>query len=195
MITITEKIITEAINYLPLREKEKLAAEIAEKSLELVKINVDYGGDIRPIPPMTREDTSKKSRYLMGVFAGRYLKIPFEPVEDDETKTLPDENTYDSFASSHIFDQMEKMKRTAGLPPETKAKVYEIMSDFRDFEKRVNAGIYSLISMQNDVCSRLMIMMDAQTTPDALQRAEEELERVRGELEEYAAAKKEKADE
>lgn len=188
MLTITEELILKAKNYLPLREKEEIAALIAENSLETVKVNVDDGRDVRPIPSMTREDFSKKARFLMGVLVGKYL----HSLPDGGKNLLLSEADYDEFAASHIFDQMEKMKRTSGIPQEVKTKIYEILSDYREVEKRVNAGIYSLINIQNDVCLRLILMIDAQVTPKTLKSAGTALAETKAALEKFAAAKEEK---
>ena len=188
-IEISSRIIDEATTYISLTEKEKIASEVAENCIDTLQINIDNGGQLIAMPPMYRENTSMKARYLMGILAAKYLKMPIEPIAEDSTETLMDLPTYDAWASSHVYDQLERMKRNSGLSTETKNRIYEIMSDFRDIEKRINATIYSLIQVQNDICTRLVAMVEMMTTPETLTEAGKQLQNVKSNLDEYLKEK------
>lgn len=189
-IEITENMVKNANAYIPVMEKEKLAAIIAENAVEPVKVQIDgLASGVKAVPDIYRENISIKARYLMGVLATRYLGCEINIIDGDETKSFMDAYEYDLWGRSHVYDQLERMKR-GGVATEIRDKVYEILSDFRDVERRVNAAIHSLIDIQNDTCVRLLIMVENMTTPEALQATTQELEKTRDDLKAYADSKK-----
>ena len=185
---ITEKIVQEANTYVPLMDKVTFVKYAAERCFD--RLNVSMKDDVLDLPmaPMYKENVHLKSRYLMGALLVLYLRQEYEPVEGDMWLMAADD--YDRWAGGHIFNQLERMKASG---PELRDKVFELLADYRDLEKRLSAEIRSLLQVMNDPVVRIMGTMQAQTTPTAFRKGQEELEKLMEELEKFQQAKAGKA--
>ena len=114
----------------------------------------------------------------MGIFARFYLKAEYDPTEDDFLMAADD---YDRWAGSHVFKQIDRLRNSEKV----RDKIFDILSDYRDFEKKLNTEIYSMLQLQNDPCSRLCAMMFMQTTPEAIKSAMTNLEESKKDLDKY----------
>lgn len=181
---ITEEAVQEANTYVPLMDKVAFVEYAAERCFD--RLNVTMKDDVLDLPmaPMYKENTQLKSRYLMGALLTLYLRQAYEPVEGDMWLMSADD--YDRWAGGHIFNRLERMK--AGSPA-LRDKVFELLADYRDLEKRLNSEVRSLLQVMNDPVVRIMGTMQAQTTPEAFQAGKEKLEELTRELEEYKAGK------
>lgn len=139
-ITITADAITTAKDYMPIAEKEKWAAETAAKCFDKLAISTGTGA----MPPMYAINTGLKSRYLMAVLVGYYLGQDYEP--DAEDAALISEADYDKWAGGHVLNEIERWKSE----PSIRNKCFDILSDYRDLEKRLSAQISGLLAVQND---------------------------------------------
>ena len=88
-----------------------------------------------------------KNRYLMAVLAS-YLHIGYETDERDER--LMSIADYNRWAGSHVLNQIDRFKRDS----EARDKCYDLLYDFREFEKLLSAQIYGLLNVQNDIVMR-----------------------------------------
>ncbi len=173
-ITITKEIMRGADTYLPLLLKTSTAQAIARGSIE--KVEFEGGG----VPPRYIENPMTKTRCLMGALLTFYLHIKYEGNDDLNMGT----DIYDGFASSHIINQIERMKSDALM----RDKAFDLLADFRDLEKRVNGEIYNMLSVQNDTVARLNAVFDKALTPEEAQKTMEAIEKLQGEVEKQKAA-------
>ena len=69
-------------------------------------------------------------------------------------------------------------------------RIFDLISDYRELEKRLNIEIYNLVQIQNDPCTRIFSMMMMQSTSEYLNAQVAELQKARDELASYIAKKK-----
>nr|DAE06426.1 MAG TPA: hypothetical protein [Siphoviridae sp. ctb8j11] len=184
-IKLTKEKLLSMRDYVPLAEKMRFVAEAAGGCFDRMELKISGGAESMPMPPMYRDNTSIKSRMLMGAFVKLYLEAGFET--EGENPWLMSVADYDRFCGSHIFNQIERMKAEGG---EVRDKAFDVLSDWRDLEKRFNTEVYNMMQVMNEPVSRIMMAMQMQTTPEAMQGLKEELESVKKELDSYAAQKK-----
>ncbi len=152
-IEITKEMLLAARDYVPLAEKEKWIEENAPKCFDKLAITADG----ESMPPMFSVNSGLKSRYLMGAFAWLYMRARKNRVEPSDEWLMHSEE-YDLWAGSHVFNQIERWKRDAEL----RDKCFDLLSDYRDLEKRFSAQINSLLAVQNDSVLRQSEYMAAQ---------------------------------
>lgn len=158
---LTEEIIKNANRYIPIAEKQAYCNLIAPECLAQQKKDEQNkeGYKIFPLPGLWIEDQLQKQLYLMNIFLSEYLGIQ-----------LPDGVTpdvYDHYASSHIFNQMERLKGVS----EIKDAVFDILSDFKEFRKMLDTAIYNERTNRNDSLDRLTETIRMITTPDNIKKA------------------------
>lgn len=153
--------IKDAIGYIPIMEKQKIIDDIAPKCI----LDLPVKADDKPMPSMYGEDTFMKSRYLMGILLHCYFEKDIDPVEKEKYLLAADD--YDRWAKNHIFNELERMKSDS----EVRDKVFDILYDYKDFEKKLNAQIYMLLNVMNDPCTRILAMVESQSTPEAIKEA------------------------
>lgn len=188
-IVLTEEMILEANDYLPLGQKYEMAQAIAQDCVAKAKMQMQReDGTVKALPDRVQEMQLKTNLYMMGVLAKHYLKIAYEGMDDMMGDNrffglqMP-MNLYDQFAQSHVMNQLEQMKTSRNV----KDKVYNILYDYRKFQRMVNAEIEIVVGHQNDVVWRLLAAMEmdmkqaavnelekAQQAPDAEGMTEEE---------------------
>lgn len=164
---ITKEIIKNARDYLPIGNKEVFANLIAEKCGVPCTTAEDAqnGKADLAIPPLYRENYHKKQLLLMCFFLQFYLQLPVsekEPFNDE---------TYDYYAGSHIFEQLERMKQDK----EVKDKVYDLMADYKDFKKHVESAIFQKLSDKNDTLTRFSAAIQLASDPEYIQKMVEEM--------------------
>lgn len=182
-ITITEEMLRKADDYLSLSQKEGMAKSFA---IACVEEMASAGGGIAP--PLLRERFGVKQRFLMGVLAKSYLCQTFKKqtfVVDDGVKTVSGvldvcmtDEAYDEWAESHVFSQMNRfIRRHDG---DVADKAYEIIRDWKMFAEMLDKSIQDLIAQNNDPVGRVMRMLTAQLTPEAVNSILAQLEEVKG---------------
>lgn len=173
-IIITKEMMLAAQDYVPLGIKEVWAAENAPKVFNQLAITA--GG--QQMPPMFAVDTGLKSRYLMAALAQLYFSAEYEA--DERDSALMSVECYDTWAGSHVMNQIERLKREsdAGI----KAKAFDLLSDYKDLEKRFSTQILNLLNVQNDTVLRQSTQMSANVKelPKLLEQLEE-LQKGKGE--------------
>ena len=170
---VTEEAMESVNTYLPIRIKTELVDQIAEKCILPSQITASIDGEEMTMPTMYREDSNKKSRYLMGVFVRLYLCGTFESGDDKDIWLIP-EDEYDKWAGGHIFNQIERFKQN----PKFKNTCFDMMSDYKDFEKRLNVEVYSYLNAMNDDVARQLAAMQASVTPDSMEAIMEQVEKL-----------------
>lgn len=167
---ITKEIMSGASTYVPLALKTSAAQEIARASIEKIEIKD------AEVPPRYIENPMTKTRCLMGVLLCFYLHIDYG--EEDNINVPID--IYDEYAGAHILNQIERVKSDALL----RDKAFDLLADYRDFEKRVNCEIYTVLGIRNDTVARFSALMNKAMTPEEAQKALEEIEKLKGDISE-----------
>ena len=172
-VKITEDIVRQANAYAPIEEKEKFVEHCAQRCRNNVTINLGAEADNMAMPYMYTEDVFRKSRYLMGAFLTFYL--PFDGLRDLETEEgdqwLLTPKCYDIFAESQVFNQLERFKGNAEL----RDKVFDLLRDYRDLEKKLNTTIYNNLTVMNDPINRMFLKISMDTSEQALEEQKKKL--------------------
>lgn len=140
---LTEEHINNAVTYMPILEKEIYAKEIAKLCVFAKtpsKNDTEEFSD--SFPYLFREHLPTKMKALLSVFLSFYFNVEIEGEITD--------SSYDFYASGHIYNTLEKYKAQKNL----RNKVFEILSDFKEFKKIVDNEISNLIAENNDTLIR-----------------------------------------
>lgn len=167
--TLTAQIIRAADTYIPITKKAAIAQIIANASIEKVEIK-DAGGNV---PPRYIENSYTKNLCLMGILLKLYLHLSYV---QDEKSLMVDAVDYDKYAGAHIINQLERMKGDMDV----RNAVFDLLSDYRELEKRVNAEIFTRLSAQNDDVARLQLLLSGLPLPEDAKKMVSEI----GELQE-----------
>lgn len=152
--TLTRDMMLSARTYLPLTEKMTFVSENAPKCFDRLQISA---GD-EAMPPMYMENTALKSRYLMFALLTKYLHLLVNvEIENKKPSELLTEEDYDYYAGGHVFSQIERFKSDATL----RDRCFDLLGDYRDLERRMNAQIAGLLAVQNDPVMRQSMLMRA----------------------------------
>lgn len=179
-IKLTLEDVRGARSYVPLSEKLKFLETAYMGCLDKVELAIQEGGRNLPVPPLYKDNHAKKSRYMMGALVKLYLGKEYEPTGD---AWLMAQDEYDRWAGSHILNQLERMKGQGG---EIRDKVYDLLADYKDLEKRLNVEVYNIVQIQNDICVRIYAMISAQVTPEEMSKRMQELQKLKTELDKRA---------
>ena len=178
-LILKEENVKNAKSYLPLAEKEAFLDHCSMRCIQRVEVNLNDGGNFA-MPNMFMEDTFVKSRYMMAAFVMFYLGIPKENVEtEDGDEFLMTVAEYDIWAGSHVMNQLERMKGNA----EMRDKVFDILRDYRDLEKRLSTAVYNAMQVMNDPANRLLQKIQMDTSEQALEAQKKNLDDLMSELE------------
>lgn len=167
-VIITEEMIQNADDYLSLAQKEGMAKYFAIACVE--EMESQGKGSL---PPLLRERFGLKQQYLMGVLAQLYLHQDFDKqkvsyIGDKKTDGVLDacmsEESYDEWAQSHVFSQINRIIRRKDS--EVADKAYELMNDFKTFSMMLNDSIQALIKQQNDPVNRMVKALTMSITPE-----------------------------
>lgn len=146
--------------------------------------------DIQPIPPRYQEDGFTKSLICCAVLAGFYMHMYDLSGLLSENPSFEFSMTdYDRFASIPI--QLDRIRRCGDM--EIRPIASAILTDYRDFEKRLNLAIHNYINEKNDTCVRIVQMMNMQAAPENVKNAMAQFKEIQKELEQ--AAKKGESEE
>lgn len=177
---ITAEQMAAVTTYIPLRAKTEWVALVADKCFDALHITTTGTDEELPLPAMYKENSETKSRYLMGVFVKLYLHGSWEVGEGEDQWLLPIDE-YDKWAGGHIFSQIEKFK----ADKELRDICFNLLADYKDLERRLNTEIHGLMQAMNDPAARQMAAMQLSMTPEAMEKAIEELNTAKDALSEY----------
>ena len=151
-VELTKELLLGAEDYIPVTIKEHWVSDCASKCFDRLSITADG----EQMPAMYMVNDSLKARYLMGAFVGMYLGLKYEPDESDALLMSVEE--YEKWAGSHVFNQIERMKRD----PDVRDKCFDMLYDYRALEKRFHSSIIGLLAVQNDSVIRQQDLMATQ---------------------------------
>ena len=183
-INITEQDILNATSYLDIGVKEKFTRAVAFLCLEPVEVQ----NDSDTLPMMFRENKKIKAQYLMGALA-TLLHKPFEAQRlksGEELATCMNEDDYNMWASSHVMNQLERMKK--GKSGEVVNKLFDLLYDYKAIEMMLSGAIKDELEVRNDPFNRAMQFF----SNSALQAAMDSM--VDGELKKLIESRKGDAD-
>lgn len=169
-ITITEETINNGVSYALCELKEKFVEDVYMKCLNRVDVNLDDSGNA-PMPYMYMENTFLKSRYLMTALAKFYLRMDVETEDGD--MWLMTRNEYDRFGASHVIGQLNRFRNNN---PELKDKVFDLLRDYSDLERRLSNAIRSGLTVMNDPANRIFQKITMDVSEEALASQKEQLE-------------------
>lgn len=170
-IIITEETINESVSYALCEAKEKFVEDVYMKCLNRVDIMEP------PMPYMYMENTFLKSRYLMTALAKFYLRMDVETEDGD--MWLMTKNEYDRFGASHVIGQLNRFRNNN---PDLKDKVFDLLRDYSDLERRLSNAIRSGLTVMNDPANRIFQKITMDVSEEALKSAVDEAKQQMAEL-------------
>ena len=171
---ITEAMIEQATSYIPLADKVAFAKLVAPDCIEKVDMSIQkaQSDSTLTLPQMWEEQPLLKKLYLLHFFLKNYLHI--------DTPDKFNHEVYDSFAGEHPLCQLERMKYKASTA--IKDKVYNILADFRDVTRILEAQIHSELEHRNDPLERFLAGVTLLSSSENIKVLLEELKEKSGEL-------------
>lgn len=169
-IIITEETINNGVSYALCELKEKFVDDVYMKCLNRVDVNLDDSGNA-PMPYMYMENTFLKSRYLMTALAKFYLRMDVETEDGD--MWLMTKNEYDRFGASHVIGQLNRFRNKN---PDLKDKVFDLLRDYSDLERRLSNAIRGGLTVMNDPTNRIFQKITMDVSEEALASQKEQLE-------------------
>jgi hypothetical protein len=159
-INITAEDIKNASAYTSLPAKEVLTRSVAQFCIEPVEVKAD---DSTPLPPMFRENRKLRSQFMMGILAsllGKEYTLQTVKIRGDESAEehqlawCMDEDDYQLWASSHVMNQLERLKKSKDT--ETVNKVFDFLYDYKAIEMMLLGAIRDELDVANDPFNRAM---------------------------------------
>lgn len=193
-IIITEADIRKARVYVPLALKETVSRLIGHLCIEPVAN--PKSTELQPMPNYYRENRMLRQQFMMGILAQCYLLKDYKRAEiggftspDGGKMSKPlnfcmDADDYDDWAGSHVINQLERMKKSKDrYAADNKSytigdAVYDLLYDYKGFEKMILGAIQDELTMLNDPCDRLSSMMAMQTGPEVMETARAEMTKL-----------------
>lgn len=165
---LTEKIMTNAKTYMSLAEKKDLAKDVALHCIDFIadKSNAP-ATTFLPFPRIVGENVALKLMLLQNVLLGHYLDIEVD-IEKDAWES------YDYYGGQHLINQIERYKADAKL----KCKAFDLLADYKEFERMVNVEIYNLKILENDVLTRINKTIAVFATPEVLDNFTKQLKDI-----------------
>ena len=176
---ITDEIMEKAQTYMPVMLKETIVGDVARVCVkesrgirrfdeeQTEEEELQYG-----LPPVWAENTLNKSRVMMTVLMSYYLNV-----WDSNASLLCSLDDYDEYAQAHVLNQLERYKSS-----KYREKVFDLLSDYRDMEKRLNCAVYSVLRELNDPATRIMTALSTLSSPEALDKMMEAVQEAQADL-------------
>ena len=163
---LTKETMDKAITYMPLADKQQLAREVAEHCIDFVATRLQRENTpmLLATPQIKGENVALKLMLLQNVLLGHYLDIEID-VEKDAWET------YDYYGGQHLINQIERFKADAEL----KCKAFDLLADYKEFERMVNVEIYNIKVYENDAINRLNKALALVLTPENVEKIREQL--------------------
>lgn len=174
---------------MPIAAKQRIAEEVADWVTTSVFVRED---DLIPLPPIYKENRELKHRFLMGLLCRYYLQMDFDhesirlmengkQVGEQPVDFFPTLEAYDAIASSAIFNQLERMKKSE---KDLSNNIFDFLYDFKTLENMVNGEIKDYVAQKNDVVVRLVNAYGMITSESNLKNLSENLSQLQQKLEE-----------
>ena len=178
---ITEEMLEKANDTIPTSIIRMFIGNTAPNCFQSITI----GGTNAPVKPMVAENSLNKRKYLLNAFLYLYFGIVSPAIDPDSDPWLVSDETFDEMRSAHIFNQLERLK--SKVKPELRGKIFDILSDYKEFEKAYNTEIYGMLQVANDSLTRTMETIYTAATPENMQKLLTDVQTIMGELEKAKA--------
>ena len=180
---ITDEMITNATDYIPLVSKIAIAKTLADRCVQAVDISVQkiQSDETLTLPQMYEDDTMAKQLNLMYILLTEYLHVE---VNDDFSV-----EDYDKYAKFHPLNQLERLKSGN---VEVKNKVFNLLYDFKELKKLIDTETYNLKSAHNDTLERFLAGVTLLSNPENVQKMVAELQKVTEQVQEKQVEIKQK---
>lgn len=177
-IRLTEEHLRDvAVSYVSMRDKEEFIKDVSPRCFDRMEIGTENGD---PLPPFYKESAVRKHRYMTAALMKLYLRVEYGTETEGDPWSITDED-YEAASRSFLISQLERIKkRTADK--ELQDKIYDLLADYRLLEKLLNAECYGMLPAMNDAVSRFQMLMEAQTTPEAMEALMKSVEETKREL-------------
>ena len=166
---ITKEQLLKANTYIPIVEKSQLCEALAKSCVVRVELSVGEGETATPLPPRYQESLVDSSMMKLDVLLSRYLGV--KSMDEPITAEI-----YDQYA--HIRNDLERFKSDK----ECRDLVFDLLEDYKDFEKRLNSEIYNFLQSQNDVVGRLALYITQMSSEEYLGQLTADIERLKSEI-------------
>lgn len=163
-----------AITYMPISAKSDIAKQIAKlclKDMKYAEQNKE-GQKFLAMPCLKAEDMRLKNILLLNTLLGYYLNIQLSKDDDPDAR-------YDYYAGGHLLNQIERFKSDN----EVRNIAFDLLSDYREFEKTVNTVIYNEKQNNNDPIARFTAAIQIIATPGNIELLVKELKEKSAEYE------------
>ena len=146
MITLTKETIENAKDYIPVERKHIWCRNVAAACVRTVAVTGENEGSSITVPDRYEENTMARQMALASMLAQNYLGV------FDEEKVLQGAD-YDEIMGSHLVNQLERLKGDK----EVRDKIFNILYDYGEVKKMLNAEIYSRLGHLNDTLTRILV--------------------------------------
>lgn len=184
-LKLDDSTIRNARDYVLLTEKVQFVESCADKCFDTLNIRTGDTESDETLPPMYKENISRKNRCLMGALANLYLNLGAKTEPD--CRWMVTEKEYDRLAGAHLQNQLERAKADLSL----REKAFDILGDYKDLERRLNAEIHALSIVMNDPASRLLCAMNQAISKATLEGTKESFRQAMGSLSDLEKDRKE----
>lgn len=157
-ITITIDDVKKAATYIDIATKEQLTRAVASMCIEPVEVKSDEN---ESLPTMFRENRKLRQQFQMGILASmlgkQYEQQMVRIAGTEEDQPLPwcmDESEYDRWASSHVMNQLERLKKTADKSALN--TIFDFLYDYKATELMLTGAIRDELEIHNDPFNRAM---------------------------------------
>lgn len=172
---ITEEMISNAKDYISFTDKIAIVNDLAESCIETVdKITDGIATETQlPIPQLYKEKVGAKQYFLMYYLLTKYLHIDIKADKWDDKQ-------FDYYASSHIFNQLERFKSGE---KEVKDKVFDILYDYKQLKQMLETEIFNLKESRNNTLDRIQNSISLFASPENVKQLNDLLQKTIGEVE------------
>lgn len=177
---LTPEMVEKADSYVKTADKERFINFAAPRCIDKIEVTAGDGASRQAFPNSYKVNEQRKRRYMMGAFLKLYIHQEFQPVENDPW--IIDETEYDMWSGGHVFNQMDRMKKRGDV---LRDKAFDILEDYNNLRRYLNYEIEQMLLVMNDPCTRLMNMMQMQTTPEYIEEQVEQLKTITSEIDKY----------
>ena len=175
MITLTKEIILNARDYIPIQQKHTWVRNVAAVAIAPVTVS---GGDSSVIlPDRHEENTMARTMAMASLLAQNYLGVYGEDA-------VLQEADYDEIMSSHLVNQLERMKSDKEL----RDKIFNILYDYSELKKMLNTEIYSRLGHLNDTLARALVALQS-VSPEGMEEAAKQAQELKAIVHEYEKKK------
>jgi hypothetical protein len=190
VITITEEDIAKVTTYVPLETKISIANIIAAFCVEKADNSENSDG-------LYRENRKLRQMFLMGILAEMYLHKDYklqtvklsEDGEAQEVRLLMDLDEYDRWASSHVMNQLERLKKDK--TKKASNLMYDLLFDYKAFEGIVFGAIRDTLEAKNDILRRATAALSEAWTPETAKTAARAIKEIGSEIAEIGVKRNE----